>query len=177
MKKDKIVQFVCFETTLNLNLFTAQWDQYNTSANSQTDLTLQQSEKNGVFKYITQHRFENDEIQFAFTKPKKSSRVVEIGIKEKQAGGYSLIQSERKRDAESGESKVFVFFTDAPYGYDDYNKLTGKGKLNIYEAYYQNSKFAAILEYFVKTTAVASLVEQIKLNTSAEIGVYNECVL
>lgn len=177
MNKDTIVQFICFETTLSTNLFISQWNQYTKSSNSELDMTLQQSEKNGVFKYITQHRFKNDETQFVFTKPKKSSRVPEISVREKQAGGYAIIQSERKDEAHKDESKIFVFLADSPYDYDLYKQLCAKAKLNIYEAYYQNSKYAAILEIFCKQKETAALVEQLKQNTSAEIGVYNECVM
>lgn len=96
MNKDTIVQFVCFETTLSTNLFVAQWNQYNKSSNSELDITLQRSEKNGVNKFITQHRFKNDEIPFVFTKPKKSSRVPEVSVREK-TGWWIYLNSGRKK--------------------------------------------------------------------------------
>jgi|JI7StandDraft_1071085.scaffolds.fasta_scaffold88675_2 hypothetical protein len=177
MNKDKITQFICFETTLNTNQFMMQWNQYNKSSNSETDITLQQNEKNGVFKYVTQHRFENDETQFMFTKPKKSSRVPEVSVKEKQAGGYSIIQTERKDDIHDGESKIFVFFADSIYDFSEFKELCSKAKLNIYEAYYQNSKYSAILEIFVKNKDAANLVTALKQHTNAEIGIYEACEL
>jgi hypothetical protein len=177
MGEDKIVQFVCFETTLNTEQFVTQWEQYNRSVNSDVDVTLQQSENNGVFKYIAQHRCSVGELQFVFTRAKKSSRTPEVEIKAKQAGGYLVIQAERINDAHPDESKVFAFLTDPTASMDIYRQLTNHGKLNIYEAYYENCQYAFILEFFVKNKHLTPLLEQLKSNMVHEMGVYKECVL
>ena len=61
MKIDDSVQFVCFETTLDREQFIKRWEQYNHSLNSNVDVTLQQSEENGTFKYIAQHHLASAE--------------------------------------------------------------------------------------------------------------------
>ena len=45
MRADKIVQFVCFDTTLGSEQFIKRWEQYSRSVNSDLDVTVQQSEK------------------------------------------------------------------------------------------------------------------------------------
>ncbi len=177
MGEDKIVQFVCFETILNPEQFVTQWEQYNRSVNSDVDVTLQQSENNGVFKYIAQHRCAVGELQFSFTRAKKSSRTPEPEIKAKQAGGYLVVQAERINDAHPDESKVFAFLSDARTNLDVYRQLPNHGKLNIYEAYYENCQYAIILEFFVKNKHLVTLLEQLKLSTPQETGVYKECAL
>jgi len=113
MGEVKIVQFVCFETTLNTEQFIVQWEQYNRSVNSDVDVTLQQSGSDGVYKYIAQHRCAAGELQFVFTRAKKTSRLPEAEIKAKQLGGYLVVQAERINDAHPDESKVFAFLTNA----------------------------------------------------------------
>ena len=177
MREDKVVQFVCFETKLSPEQFIIHWEQYTRSVNSDLDVILQQSEKNSLFKYIAQHRFPAGELQFVFEKARRSSRTPEVEIKARQAGGYSILQSQRTNDAHEDESKIFVFLVHSPADLNTYKQLSAHSKLNIYEAYYENCKYACILEFFVKDKYAANLLEQVKLHTSDEIGVYKECVL
>jgi hypothetical protein len=177
MRKDKTVQFVCFETILDTERFITQWEHFIRSANSDVDVTLQQSEKNGVFKYIAQHRYAAGEFQFVFTKATRSSRIPEVEIKAKQAGGYSIVQLERPADSRADESKVFAFLLNPQADLSVYKQLSLLCKLNIYEAYYENCQYAYILEFFVKNKNITELMEQLKLQEVNEARVYKECVL
>lgn len=177
MREDKIVQFVVFETTLAKEQFLMQWEQFTRSVNSDQDVTLQQSEKNGLFSYIAQHRFRAGEFQFVFEKARRSSKHPEIYIKAEQAGGYSVLQSERTDDAHASESKVFAFVANAAADLDIYRKLGEQYDLNIYQPYYENCRYAYILEFFVKTKFAPALLEQLKLHDVAGTGVYKECTL
>lgn len=173
----KIVQFVCFETALNTEQFIIKWEQYNRSVNSDKDVTLQYSENKGIFKYIAQHRFVAGELQFTFTRAKKSSRIPEPEIKIKQVGGYLVVQSEKTSDAHPDESKVFVFLSGPGANPEAYKQLPNHGKLNIYEAYYENCQYAYILEFFIKGKQLTSLLEQLALLSPGETSVYRECTL
>jgi len=177
MRSEKKVQFVCFETILDKEPFIKRWEQFTRSLNSNADVTLQQSEKDGTFRYIAQHRFVAGELLFVFSKEERTSRLAQVQIKTKQVGGYSLFQGERLHDAIGNESKVFVFLTDARTDLDEYKKLSAAGKLNIYEAYYENCKYAYILEYFMKSKHVSPLMEQLNQFDTTEIGIYKECNL
>ena len=150
MRADKIVQFVSFETTLDRDQFISKWEEYTRSANSDSDVTLQQSEKNGHFRYIAQHRCSAGEFQFIFAKTRRTSPTPEVGIREKQAGGYSTLQAERMGDTQGGETKIFAFLTNPQTDLSLYKQLVNPSKLNIYEAYYESCQYAYILEYFVK---------------------------
>ena len=177
MSADKKVQFVCFETTLDKEPFIKRWEQYTHSLHSNVDVTLQQSEKNGIFRYIAQHRFVSGELLFVFSKEARSSRLAQVHIKTMQAGGYSILQAERLHDTIGSESKIFVFLTDPKVDLTVYKKLFVPCKLNIYEAYYENCKYAYILEYFVKTKDASALREQLILHDIAEIEIYKECAI
>ena len=177
MGKDKTVQFVCFETSLAREQFITQWERYTRSVNSDLDVTLQQSEKNGLFKYIAQHRCTDGEFNFIFSKNGRTSRIPEVEIKIKQLGGYSILQSERKNDLHADESKVFAFITSTQTDLSIFRQFSAQIKLNIYEAYYENCQYSYILEFFVKTETAGELVAKLKLNEAGDIGIYKECLL
>ncbi len=177
MAEDKIVQFVSFETQLPAEQFITQWEQFNRTVNTDLDVCLQQSEKNGSFRYIAQHRCPAGELKFVFTRAKKSSRNPEPEIRAKQAGGYLMIQEERMTEVHASESKVFVFLSDPLTDLNVYRQLSSFGKLNIYEAYYENCQYAYILEFFVKNKSILLLLEQLKQYNAADTGVYKECAL
>lgn len=177
MRSNKIVQFVIFETTLDSKQFIKRWDGYKRSVNSDLDVVLQQSERNGTFSYVAQHYCAPGEIQFDFAKEGRTSRVHQVQIKSKQLGGFSLLQSERIDDANADESKVFIFIADPHADINVYRHLTTRNKLNTYEAFYQNCSYAYILEFFVKNKYIAELLKQLKQFDTHEIGVYKECIM
>ena len=173
MKSDDRVQFVCFETALDKEQFLKRWEQYTHSLNSNVDVTLQQSESNGTFRYIAQHRFASHELQFNFSNEPRS-RIVHVPIKTSQAGGYSILQAERLDDSAHNESKIFVFLTDSIVDLDIFKQLSVPGNLNMYQAYYENCSYSYIFEYFVETENAANIFGKLKQFSNAEIGIYKE---
>ncbi len=179
MKENTIVQFVSFETTLDSEAFILQWEQYKRSVNSDANVTLQQQAlKNGTFKYISQHRSPAGEFQFVFEKERRSSKSPEVEVRRKQAGGYSALQIESRNDPHADESKIFVFIIKPEADLDIFRQFSVHGKLNIYEAYYENCEFTYILELFVKDEYARDVLQQLKILTSfAEAGIYKECLV
>ncbi|HSQ44496.1 MAG TPA: hypothetical protein VLM16_05840 [Ginsengibacter sp.] len=174
MEADKRVQFVCFETTLDKEQFAKRWEQYSRSLNSNMDVVLQKSEKNGVFSYIAQHRFASGELEFKFINEGRNSRMVQVPIKTMLAGGYSILEANRAHNSNGSESKIFVFLTDPRADLSIYKQLFAAANLNIYQAYYQNCKYAYILEYYIRTKDGAALLEQIRNYDIAQVGIYKE---
>jgi hypothetical protein len=177
MREEQLVQFVRFETTLDKEQFIAHWENFTRSANSDHNVTLQQSKNNGLFRYLAQHRSANGGFKFIFEKARRSSKDREIAIKVEQAGGYSISQLTKRSRIEPCESKVFCFLSDPRADLCVYQQLSSDIKLNIYEPYYENCKYAFILEYFVKSENAESLLQKIKLYNSDEAAVYNECMM
>ena len=177
MRTGQIVQFVSFDTSLDSDQFISQWEKINSTAHHNIKVILQQSEKNGKFRYLAQHCSASGEFQFAFTKSGRSQRSPEVDIKAKQAGGYSILQLEKNPELLSGDSKVFGFILSPQVDLNSFRILSTQGKLNIYEAYYENSQYAYILEYFVPKKYVDELTEQLKLQEAVEVRTYKECDL
>jgi hypothetical protein len=176
MATDTIVHFVYFETALNPGQFIDKWENFLRSENSDGNVTLQQSNKNNLFKYIAAHRCSSEEFEFIFKKAARTTRVKEVEIRTKHLGGYSTLQEEKTRDAKTGESKLFVFLNYSNKDFVPYKQTQFPIKLNIYEAYYENCAYSYILEYFVKDKDVQALADQLlQYDTAAEI--YKECNL
>jgi len=176
MKKDTIVQFVSFETSVATNEFRAQWQEYNNLVTGKQEVTLQQEvDGNNLFRYISQHRFTEDDMQFTFKKGRRSSHNPEMEMRIKEAGGYSSLQLECDHETTANNCKVFVFLSTAP-DLKLYKELLSYQYLNIYQAYYESCTYTYILEFFVDNKLVPQLLEQLKIhNRISEIGVYKEC--
>ena len=170
-----IVQFVCFETALPSDQFIKRWEEYHRSENSDMDVTLQQCEGGKIFKYLAQHRGAGNELRFVFSKGASSPRIRRELINTKQAGGYLVLQEERMNETRGDESKIFVFLTSPQVNLNAYRQIRVDTQLNIYEAYYENCKYAYIHELFVKNKYVSELIEQLKKLNPCEIGIYKEC--
>jgi len=177
MGEDKIVYFVSFETILDSEQFISKWNDYTRSKNIDRNVTMQQSVKKNMFRYIAQHRCNTGELHFVFEKARRSSRTPEVEIAAKLAGGYSIIQADRVNDTDENESKVFAFLFDPAADLDLYRRLSSNNELNIYEAYFENCTYAFVLEFFVKNEQAAELMELLKQYHITETGIYKECVL
>ena len=176
MKEKRIIHFVSFETTLDREGFFIQWEKYKQSTNTDWHVTLQQHIlKNGKFKYISQHRCPSNEFQFVIKKEKRSPKMPEANVRKKLAGGYSVLQRECASELKHDESKILVFIADPTTDLESFRHFCVHGKLNIYEAYFENCQFAYILEFFVKDEYASDVLQQLKILTSfEEAGIYKE---
>ena len=177
MKEETIVHFVVFETTLDTEKFFVQWERYTDSMNNERDITLQQHVlENGKFKYVSQHKCSSGDFQFALNRERKVSKIREAEIRKKLAGGYSAVQLECVDETKADESKIIVFIENPQTDLDTFRQFCVHGKLNIYEAYFENCQFAYILEFFVKNEYATDVLQQLKIFTSfVEAGIYKEC--
>src|SRR5215831_7523895 len=150
MKEEQIVQFVCFETPLDTEEFVAKWEQFAGSVNKGTDINLHQSRKNGLFRYVVLQRCMPDEFHFILENRRRSPFAKEVAIKAERAGGYSILQLNRTQKMKAGERKLFAFLHNPISDPDLYSKISVRNNLNIYEPYYENCRYACILEFFIK---------------------------
>jgi hypothetical protein len=180
MKKDTIVQFVGFATTLNLDTFAPLWERYAKKlATKKTEATLQQlgPETKNKFKYISQHEWPDKDLQFSFMNEKKSDHFPEGNVKVVQTGGYIALQAESQPDDEDGDNKVIAFVSHNENDIDFYRQLSIYTYLNIYQAYYESCSYGYVMEFFVTETNTDELVKQLKQRAGVELGVYRECLV
>ena len=176
MKKDMIVQFVSFETTIAANEFRVQWEEINKLMTDKQTATLQQEvDRKNLYRFLSQHRLHENDIEFTFTKKRRSLDEPEIELRVKKVGGYSILQLECDHETAADECKIFVFLNTNP-DLQLYKELLAYQYLNIYQAYYESSAYTYILEFFVDNKQVPSFIEQLKqYNRISDIGVYKEC--
>lgn len=170
------MQFVSFETTMPTDEFRTQWKEYNKLVSSKQEVTLQQEvDGKSLSRYLSQHRFEENDLTFRFQKERKSTRGQEIELRIKEAGGYLAVQLQCDHESSSGSCKVFVFLDSTPE-LENYKELLSYQYLNIYQAYYENCSYTFIMEFFVENSQIPELMEQLKLkNLASKIGIYKEC--
>jgi hypothetical protein len=173
----RVVHFVCFETSLDSEAFIEKWKRYTNSLYDYKKATLQKTNTNTHFKYIAQHRCTSSEFQFICTKGAKLTRTREVEIKKRQIGGYTVVYEERSGNTKECETKVFAFLIYPNANLDFCKQLSNRGKLNIYEAYYENCAYAYILEFFVKDENIPILIEQLHQYKVVDVRTYKECIL
>jgi hypothetical protein len=180
MKKNTIVQFVCFDTPLGVVDFLPQWENFadkflGNRANAIT-LHLQEGNKN-KFRYVSKNEWPSDDFQFIFQQARVSEKFSAGQVKVLQAGGYLPVQIENEKRIGKGLIKIFAFVNDTRTELNFYKELKGDDYLNIYEAYYENSLFSYVLEYYVKETAAPAILDQLKKQSlHTEAFLYRECL-
>src|SRR6478735_1533199 len=78
----------------------------------------------------------------------------------------ATLQQECASEMKPDESKILVFIVDPTTDLDSFRHFSVHGKLNIYEAYYENCQFTYILEFFVKDEYAFDVLQQLKILTS-----------
>jgi hypothetical protein len=180
MKKDTIVQFVCFVTNLELDEFAPLWERYSKRpGNKKNDQTLQQlmTETKNKFRYISQHEWPDGDFHFTFMTERRSEHFPEHNVKVVQAGGYLPLQVKRRHHEEDGEIKLIAFISHDDVDIDFYRGLALSGNLNIYQAYYESCAYGYIMEFFVPETEADALIRQLKQRSGVETGMYKECLI
>jgi len=180
MKENSIIQFVCFETPLTLDIFVSQWESYAKRFFKQDihAISLQeQVAKKAKFKYISKNEWPQDNFQFSFMEGRLSDHFPDSQVKEVQAGGYTPTQIECDDNPGSEEVKVMVFLHAENPDLVALKKLPYRS-LNIYEPFYQNCMYAYILEFYTEEINAADLIQQLKNQfLHAETGAYKECLV
>ena len=178
MKKDAIVQFVCFTTDLPFTEFVTLWDFYATQfTNSHSHLKLQeQFDSKSKFKYISQHERQEKEFEFAFMKGRNAGHFPEHKAKVIKVGGYMAQQIEYANHTGKGLVKIIAFISHGENDISFYNKLPYR-YLNIYQAWFESCLYAYVMEFFVVEDRAAGLLGQLKARDRADAGFYKESCL
>jgi hypothetical protein len=179
MKKDTLVQFVCFVTDLDFSEFITKWEFYAAQfMNTHSQMTLQEKfESRSKYKYVSQHECPDRDFEFAFMKGRNSVHFPEHKAKVIQAGGYMPLQLESPQKKEKGIVKLMAFISHDETDISFYSQLPLYRHLNIYQAWYESCLYAYVMEFFVEETHAAELLSQLKARDGAEAGLYKECNL
>ena len=179
MAQSTIVQFVSFETILDVDEFIVKWEQYNRSSESDLKVVLQQSQLDTKsYRYLAQHRIPTGDFHFTFSKGKKTSRLPEVEIRTRQIGGYIEINGQRKNNlCLPGENKLFAFINSPYLDMEEIGKIFSQGSFNVYEAFYESCQYRYILEYFAEDEQLRHALGLLKAMDLAGFGLYKECLV
>jgi hypothetical protein len=176
MKKDTIVQFVCFATNLNFEKFVEKWETYARPLLAGGESVLNEaSSANGrvKYRYISMHECNSTDFKFAFMKGRDREHFPEHNAKVVHAGGYMLSQKSRTYNSLKEEVKVIAFLDHRDTHLDFYNSIECH-HLNVYTAYYESCLYSHILEFFIQEKDVPSLLDQLKTRSGVEAALCME---
>src|SRR5688500_16377639 len=113
MKKDNIIQFVCFNTQLGAKEFTSKWENHMQNAMSRPAVlhSLIETEMKMPYNFISVHEDGDDDYGFALLNGKRTEMVPGQKIKVSQAGGYIEIIEEPVASEKPGDVKVLAFIS------------------------------------------------------------------
>lgn len=178
MKKDSIIQFVCFATNLDTDTFIPGWEKFAKKLmDKHAEPSLQQlvTDTKARYRYISQHEWHNSDFDFRFMKDRKSEHFPEQQVKVVQIGGYIPVQFTKRYDADENQVKVFAFLSHNETDIDFYKQLSRNGHLDIYQAFYESCSYGYVLEFFIPDADAEALMLQLKQRLTVEAGVYKEC--
>ena len=180
MIKDKIVQYVCFITSLELDEFVPEWDRYAQKLmvkKAEPALLQKVNETKSKFRYISQHEWPERDFNFSFINERPSKYFPENKVRIVQAGGYIPLQVKRKSLGESNEIKLVALLSHFENDLDFYKQLSSYSNLNIYQAYYESCSYGYVLEFFVSEMHADELLLQLNQRPGVEAGMYRECLV
>jgi len=177
MKKENIIQFVGFVTTLDFRDFIPQWEEYARQFMKMPGAKILQreTEAKNSFKYISQHEFREEGFRFSFMKGRNSEHFPEQRVKVTQAGGYIPLQTEAPQHHVKGYVKIMAFVGHNENDIEFYRRLPNFRYLNIYQAYYENCAYGYIMEFFSKEADAPLLIDQLRSRTGSEAALYKDC--
>jgi hypothetical protein len=180
MKKNTIVQFVCFITNLEFEEFSAMWERYAKQfVAGSADMTLHEAtaiKGRNKYKYVSQHESSSADFKFAFMKGRNSEHFPEHNARVVLAGGYRTVQLQCNHNETKDDVKVMAFVAHNERDLDFYHQQTYR-HLNIYEAYYESCAYNYIMEFFIQESDAPALVEQLKTRPGIEVALYKECTV
>jgi hypothetical protein len=95
-----------------------------------------------------------------------------------QAGGYSSLQIQNNKKADKKDIKIMAFISDEQVDLSIYQQLKTYHFLNIYQAFYQNSLYAYVLEFFTPETNAAAIADLLKQHSiKIDMGTYKESIV
>lgn len=181
MKKNNIYEFVCFETLLELKDFRQQWDEFARffldKGVERIVLNKKDSEKI-KYRYVSKKQWPVESFQDVFSAAKLPGSFAANQVKVLPKGGYASIEMGHEKKAEKTEVQVIAFVHDDIIDTKKMRENKLCKSMNIYEAFYQNSKYNYIIEFFTDKAHTDQLVAAIKNEFSkAEIGVFAEAAV
>lgn len=175
MKKNSLIQFVCFITQLELEEFHVPWGRYAKSTQAgRQGIHLYEATGKEKFRYISRHEWPDKDFRYSFMQGRTSEHFPEQKVKVVQAGGYIPIKIGSKNSPAYDHKKAIAFIGHNDNDIDFYRRLNYRS-LDIYQAYYESCSYNYILE-FEAGADTQPLLELLNNRSGVEAGLYRECI-
>jgi hypothetical protein len=180
MKKNTIVQFVCFSTTLSLDDFAPRWEHYAKKLiPKKPEPVLHQlaSGFRGKYQYISMHEWPDSDTRFSFMNEKRSLLFPESNVRTVQAGGYQLVDIHKKHTTDETDTKLIAFISHEENDISFYVNQLQYNSLHLYQAYYENCAYGYIAVFLVNSVDRDELLLNLRQRIGAETAVYEDSLM
>lgn len=177
MKKDNIIQFICFETNIDYHEFAGIMENYIKKNKQEKEEIMVLKTTKGRFRYVSRHIAPSADFRFIFNKGRNNEVATNTSLRIVQAGGYKPLQVEYYPESKNELTEVIAFVNKEQFDISAFREMEGYQHLNIYEAYFESCNYSYILEFFIEEAAAENLIKQIKEQPlNSETGMYRECL-
>jgi hypothetical protein len=177
MTQNDIIQFVCFETNMEINSFIPLMENYLKRSKQPHQMTVQEAQK-GKIKYVSRHHALKSDFRFVFARSKNTEPLLNTNLRVIQAGGYFPVKKEHHPKSNSKLVTVLFFLNKEVNDISHLHTLENYSYLNVYEAYYENCLYPYILEFFTDENLTGDLIKELGEKVLyAHAGVYKECAM
>jgi len=180
MKKDTILQFVGFVTSVDADTFAPEWEKYARKLmNKKADTVLEKKAGNtkSRFRYISRHEWQNPDVRFAFMNERKSEHFPDMSVQVVQVGGYIELEGHKASSANNTLTKLVAFISHDENDIDFYRQLPFHKYLNLYQAFYESCVYGYVIEFFVPETDTEEMLLALKQRNGVDAAIYKECLV
>lgn len=180
MKKDSIIQFVGFVTSVDADTFAPEWEKYARklmSKKTETILEKKSGTTKSRFRYISQHEWTNPDVRFAFMNERKSEHFPEMSVQVVQIGGYIVLESPKHSPANDGLTKLVAFISHDENDIEFYKTLPFHKYLNLYQAFYESCVYGYVIEFFIPDSNIDEMLLLLKQRNGVDAAIYSECLV
>ncbi|MBI2730567.1 MAG: hypothetical protein HYX40_07440 [Sphingobacteriales bacterium] len=177
MTKNDIIQFVCFETNIEIDEFAPMMENYIRRSKEPHHVIVHETQK-GRIKYVSRHIALKGDFRFIFSKGKTTDTTSKTNLRVIQAGGYMPLQQHHHPESDTELATVLVFMNEGMNDIAAFHSMENYKHLNIYEAYYESCRYPYILEFFTEEYRAEELLKELKLRpVFSHAAIYKECLV
>jgi hypothetical protein len=177
MPESEIVQFVGYMSTLRVDHFIEQWQEFaNRYAEKSSAITLQQQlQTRSRFNFISKHKWPEGDFRFSFMGKRNSEYFPERSVKVAQIGGYM-----KMNDPEARVKPVYIVMSFLKHEERDLDFYRNAGPCthqNEYAAFYESCLYGYVFEYHATEAMLPTLLTHLRQKPENETAAYQACTL
>ena len=174
-----IVQFTGFATSMGIEEFTPEWENYTEKIKSHKITATLYSEKRKNkkgFDYISKIEWPQNDFNSTLANDQKPGRFSEHKARAVQMGGYISIEEKNIYADADNDTIIIALIGHNENDINYYKSLPLYSHANIYQAYYENCNYGYVIEFTVAEADAEILLQHLALRHGVDAGIYRTCL-